>query len=114
MTSTLDKLFPILWLLAFLSLIGAIVCATLFHRRHRRVRPARYVPVAVYVILLAISGVIGLVLGFNWGISLACSSPKAPNLCGLWGAFVTGPFAASLGIFLAGALVAVLPSDQNP
>jgi hypothetical protein len=54
--------------------------------------------------VLAVTGIgaLGFVLGYAAGVSYACSSKGASNLCGLLGVYVTGPVGCL--IFLVPAL----------
>ncbi len=66
--------------------------AVLFYIRHRdRIEPERRVPVAVYVIAVVVCGGVAGFFGVIFGVSLACSGPRAANLCGLVGVLVFGP-----------------------
>jgi hypothetical protein len=65
-----------------------------------------------YVLVLLVCAIIALPFGGFFGISQACAPPGAGNLCGLFGFFVTGPFAFSLAIFLIAGLIALLPADE--
>src|SRR5690348_7149648 len=112
--STLAALFPLLWFLAFLAPIPAIVCAPLFYSRHRRARPERRLPALAYALILLVCAIVAYPFGLSFGASLACSDPTFGNLCGLFGFFVTGPFASSLAIFLVGSLVMLLPPKKSP
>ena len=110
----LGSLFPFLWFLAFLSPLAAIFFAVRFYAVHRRRRPerGRHLPVVAYVVVLLVCAIIAFPFGLFFGISAACSGREAGNLCGLFGFFVTGPFASSLAIFLVSALAAALPADE--
>lgn len=110
----LGNLFPFLWFLAFLSPLGAISFAVRFYAVHCRRRPEgnRRLPVPVYVVILLVCAIIAFPFGLFLGIRAACSGPAAGNLCGLFGFFVTGPFASSLTIFLFSGLIAALPADE--
>jgi len=110
----LGSLFPFLWFLAFLSPLAAIFFAVRFYAVHRRRRPerGRHLPVVAYVVVLLVCAIIAFPFGLFFGISAACSGRGAGNLCGLFGFFVTGPFASSLAIFLVSALAAALPADE--
>lgn len=52
------------------------------------------------VVVMAVTGGIA---GYLLGVGYACSSPNAGNLCGLLGAFVTGPIG-----FLAGGVGSIV------
>jgi hypothetical protein len=107
-------LFFLQWFLAFLSPLAAIFFGVRFYAVHRRRRleHGRHLPVAAYVVILLVSAIVAFPFGLFIGISAACSSPGASNLCGLFGVFVSGPVASSLGIFIAGGLIAALPADE--
>jgi hypothetical protein len=106
--------FTVLWSLAFLSPLPAIFFAVHFYTIHRRRRPGRgrRLPVVTYVVVLLVCAIIAFPFGLFLGIDAACSGPGAGNLCGLFGFFVTGPFASSLVTFLVSGLIAVLPADE--
>jgi hypothetical protein len=112
--NALDKLFPLLSVLAFFSPLAASICAAVFYGRHCRARPdpGRHLPVIAYGLLCLGCAIVAGLIGINFGIRLACSAASAGNLCGLWGFFVGGPFAAALGICFAGAMLMLLPADQ--
>ncbi len=107
------SLFLVLWCLAFLSPLAAIFFAVRFYAVHRRRRPERdrHLPVVAYVMILLVCAIIAFPFGLSLGISAACSGPGAGNLCGLFGVFVTGPFASSLAIVLVSGVIAILPAD---
>jgi hypothetical protein len=112
--SAAGNLFPLLWVLAFLSPIAAIFLAARFYAVHRRRRPepGRHLPLVAYVLVLLVCAIVVFPFGTFFGISQACAPPGAGNLCGLFGFFVTGPFAFSLAIFLVAGLIALLPADE--
>jgi hypothetical protein len=114
MMNTVGNLFPLLWALAFLSPIVAIFFAVRLYAIHCRRRPerGRRFPIVAYILILLVCAVVAFPFGAFWGISQACSTPASGNLCGLFGFFVTGPFASSLAIFLVGGLIALLPADE--
>jgi hypothetical protein len=113
---TLNNLAPLIWRLAWLSLIAASFSAAFFYARHRLGRPdrERRVPAGVYGFLLLVSAVITFPIGLYFGMQWGCSLPYQGNLCGLWGVFAGGPFASGLAIFLVGGFVALLPADVEP
>ena len=105
----MDKLFPFFMLLGFLSPCAAIVSAFLFYARHRhRVEPHRRIPGLAYALAVIVCGAAGGFFGLFWGIDRACYGPKAPNLCGLWGFFVTGPLGLALAIFAVGLALSLM------
>jgi hypothetical protein len=110
--STVGKLFPLLWFLAFLSPVAAIFFAMRFYVLHcrRRPQPDRRFPLVAYVLVLLVCTIVAFPFGLSFGISVAC--PGFGNLCGLFGFFVTGPFASSLAMFLVSALILFVPADE--
>src|SRR5437660_1086217 len=111
-----EILAPILTALGFLSPFAASGFAAYSYARHRRARPdqRRRFPMLLYLALALGSAVVAFFIGLSFGVTLACSSASAGNLCGLWGFFVTGPVAASLGIVLVGGMLMLLPADVSP
>src|SRR5437879_4945461 len=114
MMSTIGKLFPLLWSLAFLSPVGAIFFAVRFYALHCRRRPKseRRFPLVAYILVLLVCAIIAFPFGLFFGISLACSTLEFGNLCGLFGFFVTGPLASALAIFLISGLIMLVPADD--
>lgn len=97
-------------LLGFLSPLAAIVGAIALYGRHRdRVEPDRRIPVGAYVFAVIAGGVVAGFFGLFWGIGQACYGPTAPNLCGLWGFFVTGPMAFALAVLAIGLALSLIP-----
>ena len=84
------------------ALLGvvALFSPIYFYSAHskRRPNPERRFPPLLYVFLLLIGGVVGFFFGMIEGGKWACSVPKAGDLCGLTGVFLTGPAAAALAI----------------
>ncbi|HXQ51034.1 MAG TPA: hypothetical protein VN802_08075 [Stellaceae bacterium] len=102
----LDKLFPVLFLVGLISPLAAIVSAIVLFVRHRaRVEPERHVPVIAFILAVIVCGGVAGYFGIWFGIAEACSGPKAGNLCGLWGFFVTGPISFALAVVLVGLAV---------
>jgi len=62
------------------------------------------------IFLVVFASFTGGIAGYLVGVAFACSSPTAGNLCGLLGAFVTGPIG-----FLAGGIgsIAVLARQRR-
>ena len=115
MGATMDRLFPVLMLLGLISPIAAIVGAFILYGRHRnRVEPERRVPAIGYVLAIIVCGAIAGFFGLFFGIEQACYGPKASNLCGLWGFFVTGPISFALAILLVGMAVASIRPAPKP
>jgi hypothetical protein len=89
-------------------LIAMIVAFALYVRHRERIEAERRIPVVAYVFALIVTAVPAGFFGMLGGNVLAC--PKAGNLCGLYGVFVTGPLSFSLAIAaLAAALSLVRP-----
>jgi hypothetical protein len=102
----IDKLFPVLMLLAFASPIAAIAGAIVIYSRHcKRVGPERRVSALGYTIAVAVCGIAGGYFGLFLGIEKACSGPTAGNLCGLFGFFVTGPICFAVAVASAGMMI---------
>lgn len=115
MGAMLDKLFPELMIFGLISPIVAIVAAVLLYVRHRnRVEPERRVPVIGYVLAILICAAVAGYAGLVFGIQQACDAPKAGNLCGLWGFFVTGPLASALAMLLVGMVVSSIRPTPKP
>ena len=99
----MDKLFPALMLLGLVSPLAAIAGAFIFYGRHcNRVGPERRVSELAYVAAVAVFGTAGGFFGLFLGIDKACYGPKAGDLCGLWGFFVTGPIFFAMAVLLVG------------
>jgi hypothetical protein len=109
-----STIFLLLCISGFLSPIPAIGCAVVIYSRHCRARPEHRLPGIAYILILLVCAIIAFPFGTFYGISWACSSPECGNLCGVFGFFVTGPFASSIAILLIGGLVMSLPPDQEP
>ena len=94
---------------------AGIGSALLFYLRHRnRVEPERRVPVALYLLAVVvcggIAGVLGIVLGIQWG----CSIAGAGNLCGLVGFLIVGPIACTVAIVLVGLALSLIRPAPKP
>jgi hypothetical protein len=111
---SLTPLLSLVWLLAFLSPLLAMVCATVFYSRYRRKRPDADRPLTgvAYTLILLVSAVIAYAAGVLLGITWAC--PSAGNLCGLAGFFVVGPVASALAILLASSFLTGALSKTRP
>jgi hypothetical protein len=116
MGTMMDKLFPALMMLGIIAPIAAIVVAIILYVRHRnRVARERRVPAVAYVSAIIICGAIAGYLGLVFGIRQACSVPKAANLCGLWGFFVSGPISCAVAIVLVGVMISLRrPTPRRP
>jgi tetratricopeptide (TPR) repeat protein len=113
-TSVLDKLFPPLMILGLISPFAAIITAFVFYGLHyNRVEPERRVSAVAYAIVVIACGITSGFVGLGFGLERACSSPTSPNLCGLWGFFVTGPLSFLLAIFLVGLALSLVRPRQS-
>src|SRR5437762_13925711 len=105
-------------MLLFLWLLlpcAAIVSAFVFYARHRnRIEPHRRVPVLAFALAVIVCGAVAGYFGMVFGIAQACYGPTAPNLCGLWGIFVTGPMSFALAIFLVGLALSLVRPPPKP
>jgi hypothetical protein len=108
---TLAKLLPVVWILAFLSPLIAIVPAVFLYGQHCAARPKHRIPALVYALILLVCAIVAFPLGLFFGIDLACTSDSESNLCGLAGFFVVGPLTSALAIILVGWLILLLPPD---
>jgi hypothetical protein len=96
----ISKLFPALMIGSILSPIAAFGVACMLFVRHRQhVAPGRRLSGVAFVLALLGCSVAGGYLGILLGVALAC--PRAGDLCGLFGVFVTGPLGASAAILFA-------------
>ena len=88
--------FLLFGLIAFAS--GMIACPVDYLRKFQAPRPPgfRYFGVAVIV------AVASYLVGSFAGIGVMCASPSSGNLCGIWGALVTGPLLGGLSLWLYG------------
>jgi len=109
----MDHLILLLFVLCFLSPVIAGVCAAFFYARHCRVCPNREKRISLigYVLALLVCAVVAYLIGLQYGIEWACSSPWGGNLCGLAGFFVIGPMAAALAIFFVGGSIILVRRD---
>ena len=101
----------ILWYLAFLSPLFALVGTIFLYRQHCLARPKRQIPALVYAAIILICAAAGSFFGMIFGIDYACS-PPAGNLCGLAGVFVIGPLSSAVAIIVIGSLILLLPRDK--
>jgi hypothetical protein len=110
---TLPAPITFVWLLAFLSPLLAMVCATVFYGRYcnRRPEAERHLSGVAYALILLACAVAAYLVGVLLGIMWAC--PSAGNLCGLAGFFVVGPVVSALAILLVGSvLTGVFPKTR--
>jgi hypothetical protein len=101
----------ILWYLAFLSPLFALVGAIFLYRQHCLARPKHQIPALIYAAIILICAAAGYFFGMIFGIDYACS-PPAGNLCGLAGVFVIGPLSSAVAIIVMGSLILLLPRDK--
>jgi hypothetical protein len=101
----------ILWYLAFLSSLFALVGAIFLYRQHCLARPKHRIPALIYAAIILICAAAGYFFGMIFGIDYACS-PPAGNLCGLAGVFVIGPLSSAVAIIVIGSLILLLPRDK--
>ena len=96
-------------LVGFISPFIVMIIASVLYVRHReRIEAERRIPALAYLFALIVAAAPAGFFGMLGGNVLAC--PKAGNLCGLYGVFVTGPLSFSLAIVaLAVALSLVRP-----
>ena len=112
----MGAMLMLLWLLLPCA---AIVSAFVFYARHRnRIEADRRIPAIVFALAVIVCGALGGYFGMVFGVSQACYGPTAPNLCGLWGIFVTGPISFALAILLVGLALSLVrpgpkPDDDN-
>ena len=100
--------------LAVISPLIALVFAIIFYVHHRnRVEPKRRISIVVYILAVIACGVVGGLFGLYVGVKLTCSSPKAGNLCGIWGFLIVGPLSCALAIFLL-TFYLVRPRNSSP
>jgi hypothetical protein len=101
----------VLWYIAFLSPLFALVGASVLYRQHCLARPNHRIPALVYATIILICAAVGYFFGMIFGIDFACS-PPAGNLCGLTGVFIIGPLVSAGAILLIGSLILLLPRDE--
>jgi hypothetical protein len=101
----------LLWYLAFLSPIFALLGAIFLYRQHCLARPKHRIPALIYVAIILMCAAVGYFFGMIFGIDYACSLP-AGNLCGLAGVFIIGPLVSAGAILLIGSLILLLPRDK--
>jgi hypothetical protein len=78
---------------------GAIACVVYYVRRFEPPRPSGF----RYFAIAAVVTVVGYLAGSFTGIGVACAASSG-NLCGIWGALVSGPIVAGLALWLYGPI----------
>lgn len=91
--------------IALVALVTGVVSCVSNWLRWRAAGPPDAAPTPLgYFGLAALLAFGAYLAGNGVGIALACASPRAGNLCGLWGALGAGPLAAGLALALYGPL----------
>jgi hypothetical protein len=99
MSTMIDKLFPTIMFFEAVFLAFVIFSTLYFYLNY--IRPKHIFGVPVYVLIIIVFVSIGLLLGWDLGIKLTCSSSVYDNHCDVWGFLITGPISASLAILFA-------------
>jgi hypothetical protein len=99
MSAMLDKFFPSI--MFFETVFLALVIFSTLYFYLNWIKPKHIVGSPLYVLILLIFVTIGLSIGWEFGIKLACSTANTDNHCGVWGFLITGPISAALAICLA-------------
>jgi hypothetical protein len=108
-----SQIYPALIIGSIASPIAAFgVACVLFARNRGVAAPGRRVSGIAFLLALVGCGVAGGYLGMLLGLALAC--PKAGNLCGLFGVFVTGPLGAAAAILLAAMAITAKRRGSPP
>jgi hypothetical protein len=85
-----------LLIVTILSPLVGLAAAVVYYLRHKDApEPKRHPSIMLYVLGVAGVALLAFGIGALAGISVACRSPGAGNLCGLWGMFITGPLLAT-------------------
>lgn len=90
--------FQALLAFALLALVsGAVACLVSYVKLFAPPRPSlvRYFGIALIV------AIVSYLVGSFTGIAVLCS-PTAGNLCGIWGALVSGPLLCGVSLWLYG------------
>jgi len=81
---------------AILSPLVGLGTAVVYYLKYRDApEPKRHPSILLYAISVLGIAVLAFAIGSFAGISVACRSPGAGNLCGLWGVFISGPLLAT-------------------
>lgn len=90
---------------AAIAIVTGVVSCVWSYLRWRATAPPGGVPTVFgYFGLAALFAFGAYMAGSVVGIALACASPRAGNLCGIWGALGAGPLAAGLALAAYGPL----------
>jgi hypothetical protein len=82
-----------------IALLAALISVPIQYTIYRHApEPKKQLPVTRYVLMTLLIGASAYVVGTVAGISAACSSPSAGNLCGLIGLFGFGPLLSAVAI----------------
>ena len=88
---------------AAVVLLTGVFAAIFSYVGLRRSLPGGAVPSFIrYFAIAVLLGFAAYFVGAMAGIFAACSSPKAGNLCGIWGALGTGPLLSGLALWSYG------------
>jgi hypothetical protein len=101
----MDELLIALVVAALVSPVFAVGFAIYCYWLYRKgPQPKNFSHIAGLILAPLVATPVFYWLGSGLGISVACSSTTSSNLCGLFGFFVLGPIAATLGIIIASKL----------
>ncbi len=90
-----------LMLIGPLALIASFAVALIYYLSYRDApEPKRHPSVAAFIAVALGLGAAAYLIGTTLGISAACSSVDAGNLCGLVGVFGAGPLLSAVAIIL--------------
>jgi hypothetical protein len=90
-------------ILAAVVLLTGVVATIFFYVGLRRSHPDGAIPSLIrYFAIAVLLGFAAYFVGAMAGIFAACNSPKAGNLCGIWGALGTGPLLSGLVLWSYG------------
>ena len=91
--------------IAAITIVAGVITCVWRYLRWRAAVPRRAAPTVLGYFGLAALVAFGAYMAGNVvGIALACASPRAGNLCGIWGALGVGPLAAGLALAAYGPL----------
>ena len=73
-----------------------VAAAVYYYVKYRDApEPKRHPSGFLYALCVLGIAILAFLIGSFAGISVACRSPGASNLCGLWGLFISGPLLAT-------------------